>query len=554
MKKEKKVMNAESASSMRMRESHRALPTRRQFLKASAAAATSVVAMNMKILAAEVGSEQQSRKPNVIVIVADDLGYRELGVQGCPDIPTPNIDSIGRNGVRFTNGYVSCPICAPTRAGLMTGRYQQRFGFETNPGPEQFADEKFGLPRNETTLAERLKSFGYVTGMVGKWHLGFKPELTPPRRGFDEFFGFLGGANNYLPGLSRNTILRGMNPVDEKEYLTDAFGREAVVFIEKNQDKPFFLYLPFNAVHSPLQAIEKYLERFPTIRDTNRRTYAAMTAAMDDAVGRVLETLRRLKMEENTLIFFFSDNGGPTPQTTSSNLPLRGYKGQVLEGGIRTPSMVQWKGRIPAGKVIEHPVIQLDIFPTAIAAAGEQISPDWKLDGVNLLPYLTGEKTGLPHDTLYWRFHQQHAIRQGDWKLLVQGTGIKPSLYNLVEDIGEKNDLADKMPDKVKQLDAVWQAWNAQLMAPLWVRQDARTQGETPQGVRGAGAGKGGQRPGARLERFKQLDRNGDGQLTPDELPRPEIFKRLDTNGDGAVTPEEARSAFPGGVLRRTGK
>jgi arylsulfatase A-like enzyme len=265
-----------------------------------------------------------------------------------------------------------------------------------------------------------------------------------------------------------------------------------------------------------------------------------MTAAMDDAVGRVLETLRRLKIEENTLVFFFSDNGGPTPQTTSSNLPLRGYKAQVLEGGIRTPSMVQWKGRVPAGKVYDHPVIQLDIHPTVVAVVGEKISPDWNLDGVNLLPYLTGENTGKPHETLYWRFHGKRAIRRGEWKLVAEQGGPAWELHNLAEDIGERNDLAAKMPGKVKELDAAWQAWNAQLMAPLWVRQDARTE-SAPQkpGARGRAGG-------ALQDRFKELDRNGDGKLTADELPRPGLFKQLDTNGDGVVTLDEARSDLAG--------
>ncbi|MCX8036918.1 MAG: sulfatase-like hydrolase/transferase [Candidatus Sumerlaeia bacterium] len=531
-------MNDGLAPSMRLPKPPRAVLTRRQFLHTSAAAAT-LAATGAAPWAAPV-AERPNRKPNILVIVADDLGYRELGVQGCPDIPTPHIDSIAKNGVRFTDGYVSCPICAPTRAGLLTGRYQQRYGFETNPGPEQYAAENFGLPRSETTLAERLKAFGYATGMVGKWHVGFKPELTPPQRGFDEFFGFLGGANNYIPSRARNTIFRGNETVNEEEYLTDAFGREAVAFIEKNKDKPFFLYLPFNAVHSPLEAIEKYLARFPNISDPKRRTYAAMTAAMDDAVGRVLETLRRLNLEDNTLIFFVSDNGGPTLQTTSSNLPLRGYKAQVLEGGIRVPFLVQWKSRLPAGKVYAHPVIQLDIFPTAVAAAGETISPEWKLDGVNLLPYLTGEKQEGPHETLYWRFNQQRALRQGDWKLIVQTAGAKPSLYNLADDIGEANDLAGKMPDKVKELESVWQAWNAQLMAPQWIRQDAGTQG-TPKkaGVKGKAGG-------SLQNRFKELDRNGDGRLTADELPRPALFKQMDANGDGVVTLDEAKSAFAG--------
>jgi arylsulfatase A-like enzyme len=471
------------------------------------------------------------RKPNIVVILADDLGYAELGAQGCADIPTPHIDSLARNGVRFTQGYVTCGICAPTRAGLLTGRYQQRFGFETNPGPETYADDKFGLPREETTLAERLKGFGYAAGMVGKWHLGYKAELQPPRRGFDEFFGFLSGADNYLPGGRRkNTILRGTEAVEEKEYLTDAFGREAAAFIERRKDVPFFLYLAFNAVHSPLEATEKLLARFPDIKDSKRRTYAAMTAAMDDAVGRVLETLRRLELEEHTLVFFLSDNGGPTAQTTSSNKPLRGFKVDLYEGGVRIPFMAQWKGRLMAGKVYEHPVVSLDIHATAVAAAGETISPDWKLDGVDLVPFLTGENPGKPHETLYWRFHNKSAIRRGDWKLVVGESGPGPELFNLAEDAGESKDLSAAHPDKVKELQAAWQEWNAQLQAAKWVRQDSRTAGRTGTG-------------GAMEERFKQMDRNGDGKLTPDEAPR-NLFRRADRNGDGVVTLDEAKAAF----------
>ncbi len=267
--------------------------------------------------------EQAPKRPNVVLVLADDLGFAELGCQGCTDIPTPHIDSIARSGVRFTQGYVTCPICSPTRAGLLTGRYQQRFGFETNPGPERYADEKFGLPVDQPVIPELLKHLGYATGMVGKWHVGYKPELTPPQRGFDDFFGFLEGAHDFLTGGKRDKIVRGTEPVKETEYLTDAFGREASAFITKNKEKPFFLYLPFNAVHSPLQASEDYLKRAEAIRDRDRRTYAAMTIAMDDAVGRVLETLRKEGIEDNTLVFFLSDNGGPTPQTTSSNAPLR---------------------------------------------------------------------------------------------------------------------------------------------------------------------------------------------------------------------------------------
>jgi len=456
-------------------EGERGLVTRREFLKITGAS-LAAGALGGRLLAEDPPGSPQ-RPPNILLILADDLGYGELSVQGCQDIPTPHIDSLAAYGVRFTNGYVSCPICAPTRAGLLTGRYQQRFGFETNPGPEQFADPKFGLPREEATLAERLKGLGYVTGLFGKWHLGYQPELQPTQRGFDEFFGFLSGANNYLAEKRRNRrnpLLRGTEPVVENEYLTDAFAREAVSFIERHRAHPFFLYLPFNAVHAPLEATDTYTARFPAITDPKRRTFAGMIAALDDAVGRVLTKLRELKLEEDTLIFFLSDNGGPTPQTTSGNGPLRGTKGQVYEGGIRVPFLVQWKGHLPAGQVCPHPVIALDLHPTALAAAGGAVAPEWKLDGVDLLPYLKGEKQGPPHDTLYWRFQQQRAIRQGDWKLVQSRRGMEWELYHLGEDIGEQHNLADKRPDRVKELREAWQAWNAELMEPQWVRPSRR--------------------------------------------------------------------------------
>jgi arylsulfatase A-like enzyme len=424
---------------------------RRDFLKAAAAS-----------LAAP-------RRPNIVLIVADDLGYAELGVQGCKDIPSPHIDSIARAGVRFTNGYVSCPVCSPTRAGLATGRYQQRFGHEFNPGPNQLENPDFGLPLDQTTLADRLKAQGYATGMFGKWHLGYQPRFHPMKRGFDEFFGFPGGSHSYVDPLGEvgNPILRGTTPVNEKEYLTNAFAREALSFIDRHARDPFFVYLPFNAVHLPLQGLESYLAKFAGIQDQKRRTFAAMHACMDDAVGRVLKMLRDTNNEENTLVFFISDNGGPTPKTTSGNLPLRGYKSQVLEGGIRVPFLMQWKGRLPAGKVYDYPVISLDIHPTAVAAIGGAIPAGAKLDGVNLLPYLTGAARGRPHERLYWRFGPQWAIRSGDWKLLVMRGGER-ELYNLAEDIGEKNNLLSAQPAKAKELLAEYQAWNSQLVAPKW--------------------------------------------------------------------------------------
>ncbi|MCI0456177.1 MAG: sulfatase [Gemmataceae bacterium] len=426
------------------------------------------------------------RKPNIVILLADDMGYADVGFQGCRDIPTPHIDALANNGVRCTNGYVSGVYCSPTRAGLLIGRYQQRFGHEFNPGNKGDA-EILGLPLTETTLADRLKAAGYTTGLVGKWHLGNAPKFHPQKRGFDEFFGFLAGAHSYFPGQGA-PIYRGTTAVKEPEYLTDAFAREAVAFIDRHKAKPFFLYLAFNAVHTPMHATDDRLKQFSAIPDQARRTYAAMLAAMDEAVGKVLERLRSAGLEENTLVFFFSDNGGPTmPGTTinaSRNTPLRGSKRTTLEGGIRVPFVVQWKGKLPAGKVYDQMVIQLDVLPTALAAAGVESRPEGPQDGVNLLPYLTGQNTQPPHATLYWRMGQQLAIRQGDWKLVqydptADGTtggpsrgaasGVTPRrLYHLAQDIGEANDLAAKHPEKVKELEAAWQNWNAQLARPLW--------------------------------------------------------------------------------------
>lgn len=451
--------------------------TRRKFLK-TIGLGTAALGVSRQL------SAQGKRRPNILLIVADDLGYAGIGCQGCTDIPTPNIDSLATNGVRLTNGYVSCPVCAPTRAGLMTGRYQQRFGLEFNPGPEATAASDYGLPLSEATLAERLKRLGYATGMVGKWHLGYRPEFSPPKRGFDEFFGFLGGSHPYLPGKGGGPILRGLEPVEEKEYLTDAFAREAVAFIEKHRREPFFLYLAFNAVHAPMEASEKYLERFKAIEDERRRIHAAMLAAMDDAVGRVLTTLRKYRLEEETLIFFISDNGGPTGVNTSRNDPLRGFKGQVLEGGIRVPFIVQWKGVLPAGKVDDRPVIALDILPTALAAAGGSSVPEGKLDGVNLLPYLRGENPNPPHAALFWRFGEQWAIRQGAWKLVQDRQAPRPQLYNLEEDVGEARDLFEKEPKRVRELTERWQAWNAELVAPRWGRGAQQKRQERGGGAR----------------------------------------------------------------------
>jgi arylsulfatase A-like enzyme len=413
--------------------------------------------------AAVAAPAQNTQKPNILLIFADDLGYGETTPYGGKDIPTPNIDSLARHGVRFTDGYVSCPVCSPTRAGLMTGRYQQRFGHEFNPGPPAQAEDNFGLPLTETTIAQRLKPLGYRTGMVGKWHLGYKPEFHPLRRGFDEFYGFLGGAHSYVDLNDRaNPVMRGAEPVSKIDYLTEDFTREALSFLDRRKSGPFFLYLSYNAVHAPMQAAERYLSRFGHIADPRRRTFAAMLSAMDDGIGQVLAGLRARGLEDNTLIFFLSDNGGPTPSTTSSNGPLRGRKGEAFEGGIRVPFIVQWKARLPQGKTWSQPAIALDVMPTAVAAAGG--AAPFGIDGVNLLPYCEG-RTGAPHDALFWRFGLQRAVRMGDWKLVLSEGG---GLYHLAKDIGETADLSAQEPARARQLRAAWDAWNAQLAEPRW--------------------------------------------------------------------------------------
>jgi arylsulfatase A-like enzyme len=404
-------------------------------------------------------------RPNILVILSDDVGWGEYGFQGGKDVPTPHIDSIARNGVKFTQGYVSGPYCSPTRAGLMTGRYQTRFGHENNRVPQVS-----GLPQTETTIASRLRARGYAACAIGKWHLGVRPEFRPTNRGFDEFFGTLANTPYYHPTqFVDSRISNEVRPIpDEDFYTTEQYAARAVDWLEKNKAKPWFLYLPLNAQHAPLQAPKKYLDRFPNITGGTRKLFAACMSAMDDAVGQVLDKVRALGQEENTLIVFLSDNGGPTNQTTSSNGPLHGFKATTWEGGIRIPFCMQWKGTLPAGKTYDHPIIQLDILPTALAASGATIDPAWKLDGVDLKPYLTGEKTGKPHETLYWRFGEQWAIRHGDWKLVKANRGgPNPGLYHLSEDVGENNDLAATNPEKREELQKLYALWNAEQAEPI---------------------------------------------------------------------------------------
>jgi arylsulfatase A-like enzyme len=436
-------------------------------------------------------ADAPTRKPNFIVIVADDLGYADLGCQAqSKDVKTPHIDSIAAGGVRFTNAYVSCPVCSPTRAGLMTGRYQQRFGFEMNPkGPKE--EVGFGLPLEEITLPQPLKKLGYATAAVGKWHLGHQKGMLPHERGFDSFFGFAGGAHRYInnkePQTDANAIQRNGTPVGEPKYLTEAFTREALAFIDASADKPFFLYLPYNAVHTPPQAPPKYVAPFASVADEKRRMMLAQLACLDDGVGKILTRLRERKLERDTLVVFVGDNGGPTPGNGSLNTPFRGRKGQTLEGGIRVPFMMRWPGRIPEGKVDDRLVIQLDLFPTIVAAAGGELPSGKTLDGVDLLPFLTGEKSGDAHDALYWRFGPWRGMRSGNWKLQWAGEQ-QPRLFDVNADPAESKDLAAANPKVAQDLLARYNTWDATLMKPRWPGRLEGGPTEDPPGKAGASA------------------------------------------------------------------
>ena len=423
-----------------------------------------------------------NKSPNLVVILTDDQGYHDVGFNGCTDIPTPHLDRLAADGVKFTDGYVSFPVCGPSRAGLLTGRYQDRFGFTTNPSIDP-GNPTAGLPLDEETIATVLGKVGYHSAIIGKWHMGTHPNFHPHNRGFEHFFGFLAGGLNFMPHmLTLNDlsevkrkwhwysmkIERDGQKVEIDDYLTDALTDAATDFIDKKSeaDEPFFLYLAYNAPHTPLQATEKYLSRFSQIEDEKRRTYAAMVSSVDDGVGRVMETLRKNGIEEDTLVFFLSDKGGAS-KNASINSPLRGTKSDVFEGGIRVPFAMQWKGTVPAGQVYREPVISLDIFGTIAGITGVPIATDRPLDGVNLIPYLLGERSGSPHDKLFWRKWEQNAmaVRDGNDKLLSTGKQQRNNyqLYQLDTDIAESENLRSKLSKKSQALLQSWEAWNAQM-------------------------------------------------------------------------------------------
>lgn len=436
----------------------------------------------LSVLSYKTSTLKAQKQPNLIVIMTDDMGYADVGFNGCKDIPTPNIDRIANNGARFTEGYVTFPVCGPSRAGFLTGRYQDRFGFTTNPSIDP-SNPISGLPLEEETMAQVLRKANYKSAIVGKWHMGTHPNFHPLERGFDYFYGFLSGGHNYYPDqlhlndLSevskmwewyRTKIIENRSTVETTDYLTDELSNAAVNFIEKQSDhsQHFMLYLAYNAPHTPLQATEKYLSRFPNITDKKRKTYAAMVSAVDDGVGRVLKAMEDKGIEENTIVVFLSDNGG-AHNNASDNGPLRGLKGDLFEGGVRVPFAMQWKGVIPAGQTYEKAISSMDVMATIVAQTDVKINKKRKLDGVDLIPFLTGENNGDPHDFLFWRKWEQNAmsILNGNYKLVSNSDRDKneTELFDLSSDLVEKKNLKQTNPERSESMQKEWDKWNKEL-------------------------------------------------------------------------------------------
>ena len=426
-------------------------------------------------------TQAQDSPPNLIVIMTDDQGYSDVGFNGCTDIPTPNIDAIAENGVKFNRGYVSYPVCGPSRAGFLTGRYQGRFGFSDNPSINP-NDPTAGLPIDEETIAEVLKKAHYNNAIIGKWHMGTHPRFHPLERGFDYFFGFLSGGHNYLPeklnikDLSEvkrkwqwysTKIIENRATVEIENYLTDELSHAAVKYIDEQASKGqhFMLYLAYNAPHSPLQATPKYTSRFDHIEDPKRKTYAAMVSAVDDGVGQILKTLKTQGIEDNTIVVFLSDNGG-AKNNGSINTPLRGRKSDLFEGGIRVPFAMQWKGSIPPGMTYNKNISSLDIMATIVAQNNISIDNDRQLDGVNLIPFLKGQDTLQPHDYLFWRKIKSNAmaVLQGNQKLVKNKKNDPQALYNLDKDREETTNLIKRDKDRLKDMQSKWNEWSGDLI------------------------------------------------------------------------------------------
>ena len=465
-------------------------------------------------------------RPNIIIIMADDLGKSEVSIYGNSNVPTPHIDSIALEGVNFTEGYITSPICSPSRAGLITGRYQQRFGYEVQPHdryprnmleflgfkyfvdtdgwnlpdldeisyPDQVNIDRQGLPPSEITIGELFQAYGYKTAMIGKWHLGYGEHAQPHKRGFDYTFGFYEAYSWYVNDMGNDEVIghhhdlfidpyiwgkertgtaaitRNGQVIEDEGYLTDRIAEESVSFIEEYKDQPFLLYVPFNAPHTPFQVTRKYYDRFPGIADHNKRVYYAMISALDDAVGMITQKIKEEKLEENTLIFFLSDNGGATYTQATTNHPLKGGKMSDFEGGLNIPLMMKWQGHIEGGTVYSKPISSLDIFSTACAAAGIITPKDRLYDGVDLIPFVNGQVGDEPHKAIFWRAEYNKIMRKGKWKLIMNDLSGYQLLYNLESDKIESKNLSSQYPEIVSELKADFNNWSSTLAQPLWPR------------------------------------------------------------------------------------
>jgi len=465
-----------------------------------------------------------SPKPNIIIIMADDLGKTDISLYGNPPIQTPNIDAIGLKGMTFTEAYITSPICAPSRAGMLTGRYQQRFGFEYQPHDrypknriEMFVYKNFiatgdwlvanqvefprfedvvknGMPPSEIMLSEILQKAGYKTGIAGKWHLGSGEHAIPINRGFDYQYGFYEAYSLYMADTSDENIVnqrhkdfsdpfiwgkgrtgncairRNDEVIDEKFYLTDRIAEEANQFIDRNKQEPFFLYVPFLAPHTPFQATKAYYDKLEHIEDRNKRVYNAMIWQLDDAVGSIISHLEESGLMENTIVFFLSDNGGATYTGATDNAPLKGGKFTNFEGGLNIPFMVRWDGHVTEGSRYDRSVISMDVFSTALELAGIPYTRERKLDGASLLPVFTDSVQEPIHNILCWRSGYNRAIRSGDWKLITDGLSGNHALHNVKEDKEERNNLYDSKPEIVKQLQSEHAQWESEMVSPAWPR------------------------------------------------------------------------------------
>lgn len=416
------------------------------------------------------------QRPNVVLIMADDMGHADAGFTGSTDIKTPHLDRLSASGVTFSQGYVTHPFCGPSRAGMMAGRYQHRFGFETNPAYDP-TNMQMGISATEKLISTRVKQAGYSTGVIGKWHLGSAAPFHPNRRGFDYFYGFREGGHDYfeidtIEAGEKHYLLpleRNNKPAVFEGYLSDALTDEAIGFIERQDDEPFFLFLSYNARHAPLQAPEVAIAKYAHIADKKRRVYAAMVDVMDQGIGRVIETLEEKGLRENTIVFFLSDNGGPINSEEnphggngSENGSWRGGKGDFYEGGLRVPMLASWPGTIQAGSTYSQPVISLDISRTIVELGRADASAP-QMEGVNLMPFLSGKNKGLPHQTLCWRGynHTLWSVLHNGKKYVKNKWNQDPELFDLNTDPGEQNNILPQSPETAATLKALWNEWDS---------------------------------------------------------------------------------------------